>query len=361
MIIIPSRYFPVQLHTDLLHLTLRLNAWQKRYRRPLVCGAALLALFAVLTVSAAFAPAGAGEAVRVTIPGGSTADEIAAKLSAAGIVRNSAAFALAVRWYGQTHALQAGTYELKPGMTMREIIQKLSAGQVVDTAVRVTIPEGATLPDMGRIFAQAGLFTQAEFLSAAENIALPYEYLAQIPANTRRRLEGYLFPDTYEFHPDATPELVIRTMLARFHAIVPPLFAASPKRHNFNLHQIVTMASIVEREAAKSEERPRIAGVFYNRLRRGMLLQSCATVQFVIGRPGKLYYVDLEVESPYNTYIHAGLPPGPIAGPGLASLKAALAPEDTAYLFFVARGDGSHIFSRTYAEHRLAIQAATRR
>lgn len=351
----------MQLHTQLLHLTSKISAWQKRYRRPLFGGVALLALFVVLTVSAAFAPAGTGDAVRITIPSGSTADEIAAMLSEAGIVRNAAALVLAVRWYGQTHALQAGTYELKPSMTLREIVQKLSAGQVVNAAVRVTIPEGTTLPQIGRIFEQHGLFTQAEFLSAAESISLPYEYLAHIPGNTLRRLEGYLFPDTYEFYHGTTPEFVIRTMLARFDAIVPPLFAASPKRHQFNLHEIVTMASIVEREAAKNEERPRIAGVFYNRLRRGMLLQSCATVQFVIGRPGTLYYVDLEVESPYNTYIHAGLPPGPIASPGLASLKAALTPEDTAYLFFVARGDGSHIFSRTYAEHRVAIRSATGR
>ena len=344
-----------------MHLALSFKSWAKRNQRALAAGVALLAFIAVLYVSSAFSPAGTGDAQRVTIPSGSTANQIAAKLREAGIVRNAATFALAVRWYGKTEALQAGTYELAPRMTMREIILKLSAGQVVNTALRVTIPEGVTMPEIGRIFAELGLFTQAEFLSAAKNISLPYEYLLRIPDNTTRPLEGYLFPDTYEFYPSVTPEHVIRTMLARFNAVVPPLFAASPKRQQFSLHDIVTLASIVEREAIKNEERPRIASVFYNRLRRRMLLQSCATVQFVIGRPGKLYYVDLEVESPYNTYIHAGLPPGPIASPGLASLNAALTPEDTAYLFFVARGDGFHIFSRTYAEHLAAIQAATRR
>lgn len=351
----------MQLHTRLLHLASRFISWQKRNRLGFGGGIALLALITALGLSTLFAPAGTGEALRVTVESGSTAKEIAAKLREVGIVRNPAAFVLAARWYGKTGALKAGTYELAPSMTMREIILKLSAGQVVNTAVRVTIPEGTTLPQIGRIFEQHGLFTQAEFLSAAESISLPYEYLAHIPGNTLRRLEGYLFPDTYEFSPGTTPELVIRTMLARFDAVVTPLFAVSPKRQQFNLHQIVTMASIVEREAVKAKERPRIAGVFYNRLRRGMLLQSCATVQFVIGRTGKLYYVDLEVESPYNTYIHAGLPPGPIASPGLASLKAALTPEDTPYFFFVARGDGSHIFSRTYAEHRVAIRSATGR
>lgn len=318
-------------------------------------------LIGAVLIGPSFTPAGAGDAQRVSIPGGSSAGQIAAELEQAGLVRSSTAFVLAVRWYGKTDSLQAGTYELAPSMSLRELIFKLYQGQVVNTAVRVTIPEGSTLPQIGLILEAKGLFSQAEFLAAAAKASLPYAYLAQIPANTKNRLEGYLFPDTYEFHADASPDSVIRTMVGRFDAVVTPLLAASAQREQFSLHQIVTMASIVEREAIKSMERPRIAGVFYNRLRRGMLLQSCATVQFVIGRPGKLYYVDLEAESPYNTYIHAGLPPGPIANPGLASLKAALSPEDTAYLFFVARGDGSHIFSRTYAEHRVAIRLAARR
>ncbi len=297
----------------------------------------------------------------VSIEQGSSAGQIAVQLKKSGIVRNSSAFVLAARWYGKTYALQAGTYELAPGMNLREIMVRLSQGLVINTVVRVTIPEGLTLPQIGRIFARYGMFSQEEFLSAADDISLPYPYLDHIPDTTVHRLEGYLFPDTYEFHLDASPEFVIRTMAARFNAVMPTLFAASPKREQFSLHQIVTMASIVEREAVKNEERSRIAGVFYNRLQRGMLLQSCATVQFVTGRVGRVLYIDLAVDSPYNTYRHAGLPPGPIANPGLASLSAALEPENTAYLFFVAREDGSHIFSRTYAQHRAAIQRATRR
>lgn len=337
------------------------RAWVKRNWRPLAAGAGSLALLGAVSIASLFAPAGLGEGRRVNILSGSSASEIAAELKRAGMVRSSGAFVFAVRWYGKTHALQAGIYELAPSMNLREIIMKMSAGQVVNTAVRVTIPEGVSLPEIGRILEGKGVFSQAEFLAAAGTISLPYAYLAPIPLNTIHRLEGYLFPDTYEFYLDASPEFVIRTMVARFDAVVSPLFAASQKREQYSLHQVLTMASIVEREAVKSQERPRIAGVFYNRLRRGILLQSCATVQFVIGRPGKLYYADLEVDSPYNTYRHAGLPPGPIANPGLASIKAALTPEDTPYLFFVARGDGSHIFSRTYAEHRAAIRLATRR
>ncbi|MDP3487674.1 MAG: endolytic transglycosylase MltG, partial [Bacillota bacterium] len=173
-------------------------------------------------------------------------------------------------------------------------------------------------------------------------------------------IEGYLFPDTYEFPVDVQPEQVIRIMAARFNSLIPARYEQSSQKDRYSLHQVVTMASIVEKEAVKQDERARIAGVFYSRLRLQMNLESCATVQYILGAPRKLYFVDLEIVSPYNTYRNPGLPPGPIASAGLASIEAALNPEEHDYLFFVAKSDGSHIFSKTYNQHLSAIQQARR-
>jgi len=307
-----------------------------------------------------YQPVGRGESVIITIPRGGNVATIGGQLESQGVVRSGEAFALLARVKGLASQLRAGTYDFSPQATLGEVLDKIVTGDVLDTSVRVTIPEGLTLTGMGLLFEQRGLFSQAEFLAAAQAIALPYEYLAAVPTGVYRRLEGYLFPDTYHFPLDVRPEQVISTMAARFHHLVPALYAASPLRERFTLHQIVTMASIVEKEAVKPAERPVIAGVFYNRLQRNMRLESCATIQFLLGTPRTLLYADLEIVSPYNTYRHLGLPPGPIANSGLASIAAALNPATTPYLFFVARSDGSHIFSPTYEQHQAAIRQARR-
>lgn len=320
----------------------------------------ILACVLTLLVLQQFRPVGQGASVLVTIPPGSSASAIGRQLLEDGIIRSSDAFAFSVRIRGQGNKLKAGTYDFSPTMSLKEIIKKLTQGAVVNTNIRVTIPEGLTLPQIGMVFEHRGLFTQQEFLSAVKTIQLPYEYLKAVPSDVNYRLEGYLFPDTYEFPTGVTPEQAIRVMAARFNTLIPPRYEQSDIKDKFTLHQLVTMASVVEREAVRNDERPRIAGVFYNRLRQQMRLESCATVQYVIGRSGKLYYADLEVESPYNTYRNAGLPPGPISSAGLLSFEAALKPESTDYLFFVAKPDGSHIFSKTYEQHLQAIKQASR-
>jgi len=325
--------------------------------------AGLLCLFlAIPAVYAAYLylPVGRGENVIITIPPGSSASIISGQLEAQGVVRSGEAFALLARVKGLASQLQAGSYDFSPHATLGEVLDKIVAGDVIDQSVRVTIPEGLTLSGMGLLFERRGLFSQAEFLAAADSIELPYEYLAAVPPGVYRRLEGYLFPDTYSFPLAVRPEQVISIMAARFNDLVPPLYAASPLNERFTLHQIVTLASIVEKEAVKAAERPIIAGVFLNRLQRNMRLESCATIQFLLGTPRTLLYADLEIVSPYNTYRHLGLPPGPIANSGLASIVAALNPATTPYLFFVARRDGSHIFSPTYEQHQAAIRQARR-
>ena len=330
-------------------------------RQAVYVGLLCLALAtAAIYVAHLYEPVGRGESVIITIVPGSTVAVIGEQLEERGIIRSGDAFALLARVKGLAAQLKAGTYDLSPHANLGAVLDKIVMGDVIDLSVRVTIPEGLTLSGMGRLFEQRGLFSQADFLAAAQTINLPYEHLAAVPPGVYNRLEGYLFPDTYYFPVAVRPEQVIQAMAARFNQLVPVLYAASPLSARFTLHQVTTMASIVEKEAVLPAERPIIAGVFYNRLQRNMRLESCATIQFLLGTPRTLLYADLEIVSPYNTYRNLGLPPGPIANSGLAAIKAALEPAATAYLFFVARRDGSHIFSPTYAEHRAAIRQARR-
>lgn len=300
-------------------------------------------------------PVSKGESILVVVPQGSTAASIGQQLEAKDLIRSADAFAWAVRLRGWGNKLKAGTYELAPSMSTTAILGKIVRGDVANTSIRITIPEGLTLAGVGLVFEERGLFTQQDFLAAAKTVDLPYEYLKAVPSNTHYRIEGYLFPDTYEFSHDATPEQAIRVMAARFNSLVPARYEQSALKDKYSFHQLITMASIVEKEAVKQEERARIAGVFYGRMRLGMQLESCATIQYIIGKARKLYLVDLEIESPYNTYRNMGLPPGPIANSGLASINAALTPENTDYLFFFAKSDGGHIFNKTYEQHLKTI------
>ena len=327
-------------------------------RRGAALAVVLLLLFfiPVLAYNSNLQPAGPGSPTIVTVPPGCTASSIAVLLEQEKLIRSGKAFTWAVRLNKLGSQIKAGTYDLPPEMSTMDILDKLVRGEVVNMNVRVTIPEGLTIPLVGELFEKIGFFTKESFILAAESVELPYEYLKAVPDNVDRKLEGYLFPDTYEFSPHVTPQQVIRTMAARFHELVPPRYEQSELRHTYSLHQVVTMASIVEKEAVRHDERARIAGVFYNRLDIREPLGSCATIQYILGTPRALLYADLEIPSVYNTYRNVGLTPGPIANAGLASFEAALLPESHDLLFFVARPDGSHVFTRTNAEHERAIR-----
>lgn len=311
------------------------------------------------------APAAAREAgtkpIKLEIRQGTSAQEIGQDLQALGVIRSSVAWGLLARWMALQKpegGFQAGIYQLSPNQSMATIANQIWNGEVV--RLKFTIPEGWTLQQIAAYLEQQGFFSAQEFLTAAETLPLTeYSWLPQRPAAGFFRLEGYLYPDTYELASTTLkPEDVIKQMLDRFQQIALPLYLTYPGKSSVSLAEWVTLASIVEKEAVIPAERSLIAGVFWNRLRKAMPLGADPTVEYGLGvqqtpdRP--LTYDEVRTPSPYNTYINEGLPPTPIASPGIASLKATLAPEKTDYLFFVARYDGTHVFSRTLAEHQAA-------
>lgn len=283
---------------------------------------------------------------KVVVPSGYTTAEIAALLAQEGLIADARPF----RWYCRFNALdgklQAGEYVLSSEDGIPAIAATLAAGRV--HVVKFTVPEGYDKKKTARVVAAAGICTADEFLEACRH----GDRRGRVPADD---LEGYLFGDTYEVAADAGADDVVAIMVDRFFDVLGPDGLARAEEVGRPLQEIVTLASVVEREALLAEERPLVASVFYNRLARGMRLESCATVIYALGGDvDRLTVQDLKVASPYNTYVHAGLPPGPICSPGRESLTAALYPAETDYLFFVSNGDGSHTFSETFGGHLAA-------
>lgn len=292
----------------------------------------------------------------VEIPAGADASRVAALLHRHGLVRSPLAFRVWARWQGAEGRIQAGEYRFSPQEGLPSILRRLVTGDVVRHGV--TIPEGFSARDVARRLADLRLADERAFL---EEVGRADRYwIPEMEGNATGSMEGYLFPDTYWFPRGLPPERLVAAMLARFRQATAPLWSL-PRPLGLTPHEVVTVASLVEREARWDSERARIAGVLYNRLRRGMPLQVDATVLYALGQhKERVLYQDLEVDSPYNTYRRAGLPPGPIANPGLASLRAALQPEAHDYLYYVARPDGTHAFTRTLAEHERARRALQR-
>ncbi|MBM7868132.1 endolytic transglycosylase MltG [Heliobacterium gestii] len=288
----------------------------------------------------------------VEIPSNVTAREIGDLLESKKVIRSSSAFASYARGHGG-ESLKAGEYALTPSLSVPEILNVLIEGKT--RLYSVTIPEGYTTRQIIELFTSKGLVDREAFRKALAQTPLDYDYLKGLPAN-ENRLEGFLFPATYRIRRETTPEEIVRMLVSRFDQEMTPEVRARMKALNIGVRDAVILASLVEREAQKEEDRPVISAVFRNRLNKGMKLEACSTIQYLLGQPkAKLYYKDLQIESPYNTYKYQGLPPGPIANPGKASLQAALYPANTDYLYFVAKGDGYHQFSRTYSEHLQAV------
>lgn len=285
----------------------------------------------------------------VSIPAGTSTTKISKMLFDAGLIRNQLVFSMYSRSQGLAAKMQAGEYSLNTGMSVPEIIRRITGGEV-DTLV-FTIPEGYNLKQITDTLVGKGLVDRARFTELLAGGNFNYDFLQGLPAG-EKRLEGYLFPDTYHINKGTTEEEIMNIMLARFAREITPEFKQKAGALGLTLHQAVTLASVIEREAAKDEERPRVAAVFLNRMKKGWKLESCATVQYALGtNKTRLLYKDLQVESPYNTYKYKGLPPGPIAAPGRASLLAAVNPAKEDYMFFVVSEEGQHVFSRTIQEH----------
>lgn len=305
----------------------------------------------------------AGEAatdIQIQIPNGTGAQQIGQDLQAAGLIRSVHAWRLWTYWLSLSDregGYKAGTYKLSPTQPLAVIADQIWAGEVMQLSF--TIPEGWSLQQMATYFESLGYFTAQDFLTAASQI--PQTQFPWLPSNLPH-LEGYLYPDTYQLPSDrVTPEQIIQQMLKRFEQVALPLYQQAQTRTRLTLDQWVTLASLVEKEAVVPQERSLIAGVFAARLRRGMKLESDPTVEYGLGfrqtADQPLTYEQVRTPSPYNTYVNPGLPPTPIASPGLESLKAALYPQSTDYLFFVARYDGTHFFSKTIEAHQAARDA----
>lgn len=299
-----------------------------------------------------------GKRLLIQIPSGTSAQQIGEELEAAGVIRSAKAWEVWARWQmwqDPDGGFQAGNYELSTTESLQSIAQKIWSGQVAQRSF--TIPEGWSIKQMAAYFEQQGLFKADAFITATQQ--LPRDKYPWLPTDAPS-LEGYLYPDTYQMVAGSTitPQEVIRQMLDRFEQVALPIYNQKRGNTNLSLAQWVTLASIVEKEAVVPSERNRISGVFHNRLKRNMPLGSDPTVEYALGiqqtKETPLTYAQVATPSPYNTYINAGLPPTAIASPGVASLKATLEPEATDYLYFVARYDGTHVFSRTLAEHEAA-------
>lgn len=294
--------------------------------------------------------------VTFAIEPGETAGTIGPRLEQMGLIHDAGLFSLLVRYRGVDHALEVGEYQLSPSMSLDQIVTELQHGFA--KGILVTIPEGWRMEQVAARLEEAGLGKADEYLELMRKHDYPYDWLDRAE-DAPAGLEGFLFPDTYQFPADATPAAVVDAMLRNFDRKVTPELRREMASHGLSFYQALALASIVEREAVKAEERPTIAGVFLTRIDRGMPLQADPTVSYAKGYDPQrmrwwtpmLQEESKTVDSPYNTFLHGGVTPGPICSPGVSAIEGMARPTTTKYLYFVAKGDGSHVFAESYDEH----------
>jgi UPF0755 protein len=291
--------------------------------------------------------------VFVEIPPGDGPARIGQRLVEAGVVQDAVTFRGAVWLSGQARELKAGEYRFDQPMTALQVVDKIAKGDIYRRFV--TFREGLTIAEMAQVFESEGLGKATEFVAAARNAAL-----IRAVDPEARDLEGYLFPETYAIGRDASAASLVAEMVELFLQTFTPVMREAVKAQGLTVREAVTVASLVEKETAVSEERSQVAAVYLNRRRLNMPMQADPTVIYALQRAGRysgnLRRDDLQFDSPYNTYRYAGLPPGPIAAPGRASLEAVAAPAAVDFLYFVSRNDGSHVFARTLDEHNRNVQ-----
>ncbi len=286
----------------------------------------------------------------IEIPKGLSFHQIAEHLQSENLIAHEWFFSGVARLKGEDRKIIPGEYELHAGMRPTEILSKLVEGRIYYHTV--TIPEGFTIEQIANLLAAKELTDRAAFLRLTRDPNLIRSLKLHVSS-----LEGYLFPDTYFFSRPTLPDVIIRTLVRRFWEVFSPALQARTRDLDMTIQEVLTLASVIEKETGLSQERPLVSGVFHNRLRKNIPLQSDPTVIYALKDfDGNIRKEDLLVESPYNTYLVAGLPPGPIANPGEEAIRAALFPTPTDFVYFVSRNDGSHEFSSTLAEHNHAVE-----
>jgi UPF0755 protein len=319
----------------------------------------LIGLYLNLRKDAVESPASDDDTpVVFTINPGETAATIAPRLEREGLVADGQLFLWLVRYEGVDAQLEAGEYELRPNMTMNEVVEALQTGRLRE--VSATIPEGKRAEEVAALLGELGVVDPEVFVGLVRSAWEGYDFLLDRPEEAPVSVEGFLFPETYLIPVDYDASQIVDLMLMTFAERFSPAMRQAAAEAGMSIYEVVTLASVVEREAVVAEERPIIASVYLNRLEQGMYLQSDPTVQYALGYQedtGQWWKIpmnlddDVQVDSPYNTYMYPGLPAGPICSPGLASIQAVLEPADTTYLFFFSKFDGSHAFAETYEEH----------
>jgi UPF0755 protein len=284
----------------------------------------------------------------VVIRQGAASGEIGRALADARIVSDPRLFRIALWWTAQGRNLKAGEYRFDHAMTPLGVVEVLVRGEVYTQ--RVTFPEGLTIEEMSKLYESHGFGRARDFVEATRNVERISDLDAEAPD-----LEGYLFPETYALARKGEASRLIDLMVDRFRSVYGEGMRTRAEAEGLTTRQVVTLASLVEKETGKAEERPLVAAVFRNRLKIGMPMQADPTIVYALEKAhrynGNIRKDDMSMDSPYNTYKYPGLPPGPIASPGKASIEAALMPADVPYLYFVSRNDGSHVFATTFAEH----------
>jgi UPF0755 protein len=288
------------------------------------------------------------ESQMFTVSKGENTKEIAKKLEAQGLIRKAFFFEKYVRSHDLDTQLRVGRYLLNPSMSPKEIAELIASGKTSENIV--TIPEGFNQEQIAERLEESEIVSAKDFLAAVKKTKFNYAFLKDKPSSTS--LEGYLFPDTYYLVPKTTTKEVIEKMLENFGNKLNHKLRTAIKKQNKTIFEIVIMASLIEKEVAKEKDRPIVAGIFYNRLDLGMPLESCATIQYILGSNKKRFsYAETRTPSAYNTYLNSGLPPTPICNPGLAALKAAIYSQDTDYLYFLSDNQGKTYYALTGEEH----------
>lgn len=305
----------------------------------------ILLAYGIIWLNGERGKSGETGSVLITIPKGATASSIARLLEKEGLISNPTRFSWYIRFHKLEHSLKTGTYEIPKSASTREIVSIISSGR--EAMRTITIQEGLTSPQIASRFQRAGICDSSQFMAAVHDSSFCREL--GLPTTSA---EGFLFPETYTFPYHMDSKKVLRHMVEVFHEKTGDDWRKAVEEDTLSLYQCVILASIVQGEFQLPEEAPRIAALYRNRLKRGMKLQADPTIQYILpGEPRRLLLKDLKIKSPYNTYLHKGLPPGPINNPGLVALQAAVHPLNTDEIFMVARGDGGHTFSHTWNRH----------